>query len=814
MRSIAKLFVFICCAVFFMPCAVQGESIQDLEARASGGDAEAQCELGRLYFAGEGVTKNPVKAVELLGQAADSGNAVAQNMLAFAYKHGEGVKKNPIKAFELWQKSAQYGNAAAQNNLAAAYMWGNGVEKNPTLAMEWWHKAAENGEVNAMVGLSLFYEGREEIAENLTKSFNFKLKAAELGHVESQERVADAFKDGAGVEKNLQEAKKWHDKAFQQILKFAENGDSEFQFKLANKYLYGRDGIEKNLKNGFFWLRKAAESGLIEAQAELGLLCTEASAGWPLKNSSYKNPDEARKWLYMAAEAGSSNAQRYLGVQFEFGNDGFEKNINEAIKWYRKAGENGDNSSLLSAKTLEDREKSKYEKANDYLVKNTKPASKNQNDTIQPKLALLIANSDYSQFGGLPNTLTDATLLVSVLQKIGFEITILKNANREEMLDAIKSFEKKIKGTAALAFFHYGGHGVQVDGKNYLIPANADIPDEARVSTRAVDLNEVMSALDSAKPQASIVVIDACRDNPLPGLVSRSATRGLAVVERKPRNSIIIYAAEAGSKARDGIFTPIFASALQMQNMSIDRIMKMVRVEVNKKTHGDQIPGEYNQLFEDIYLWGIPEGNAVDQASVPTYEPLKGDKNLILKNLLNSLKNDFLPILDQTIGSTSSGQKMQVPFNFKWGDTFSNAEKSLFDLSKTTETQIVGIDYQKNTKFLTVEKIPQKKLLRSVFIFEQNYLRAIEMHWGDNTWSKENYIKFYNEVKSNIDKKYGEGIPIARGSKCIDNTIINYEGFQWGEKSIGLGLFLFNAKENNQDHQIVLLRYNSKKTFD
>jgi hypothetical protein len=287
----------------------------------------------------------------------------------------------------------------------------------------------------------------------------------------------------------------------------------------------------------------------------------------------------------------------------------------------------------------------------------------------------------------------------------------------------------------------------------------------------------------------------------------------------KPKNSIVIYAAEAGSKALDGLFTPILAVALQQKGRTIDQVMKSVRSEVYAKSSGQQTPGEYNQLFEELILGELAGGSVTPEAifaekPASTYETVKGDKNLILKNLLNSLKSDFLPILDQTIGSTISSQKMQPPFNIKWGEAFSNFEKYLLDFSKSRETKIIGMDYQQNNKFLTVEKMPHKQLLRSVFIFEQNYLRAIEMHCGDDIWTKKDYIKYYDEVKCHLEKKYGEGIPIARGTKCIDNTIITYEGFQWGEKSTGLGLFLFDAKENNQDHQVVLLRYNSKKTFD
>lgn len=219
------------------------------------------------------------------------------------------------------------------------------------------------------------------------------------------------------------------------------------------------------------------------------------------------------------------------------------------------------------------------------------------------KEALLIANSNYSNFGGgLANAIPDADKLSSVLRNLGFRISVVKNADKEEMLEAIRSFEDRIRGTNALAFFHYGGHGVQVDGKNYLLPANADIPDERRVATRAVDLDEVIGALDSASPRASILVIDACRDNPLPAVANRSATRGLAVVSKKPKNSIIIFAAEAGNAAKDGLFTPVFASNLALPGLSINQIMQRVRSQVFEKSSGGQTPGEYNQLFEDLFL--------------------------------------------------------------------------------------------------------------------------------------------------------------------------------------------------------------------
>jgi len=253
-----------------------------------------------------------------------------------------------------------------------------------------------------------------------------------------------------------------------------------------------------------------------------------------------------------------------------------------------------------------------------------------------PKEALLIANGKYSHFAGLANPGPDAAKLSAALEQLGFRVRVVRDANREQMLDAIAEFERGLRNTGAIAFFHYGGHGVQVDGKNYLLPADADIPDERRVATRAVALDEVMTAMDAAAARASIIVIDACRDNPLPAGSGRNLARGLSVVGIKPKNSIVIYAAEAGSKALDGLFTPILAVALQQKGRTIDQVMKSVRSEVYVKSNGQQTPGEYNQLFEELFLGDLAENGQTPRAVsevmpvvVPGNDPLADLRNLV-----------------------------------------------------------------------------------------------------------------------------------------------------------------------------------------
>ena len=259
-----------------------------------------------------------------------------------------------------------------------------------------------------------------------------------------------------------------------------------------------------------------------------------------------------------------------------------------------------------------------------------------------PKEALLIANGKYSHFTGLANPGPDSAKLGAALEQLGFRVRVVRDGNREQMLDAISEFERGLRNTGAIAFFHYGGHGVQVDGKNYLLPADADIPDERRVATRAVALDEVMTAMDAAAARASIIVIDACRDNPLPAGSGRNLARGLSVVGMKPKNAIVIYAAEAGNKALDGLFTPILAVALQQKGRTIDQVMKSVRSEVYAKSGGQQTPGEYNQLFEELFL-GEPAGDnlaaeaifvekpAPTPYSTPTPSPLTKDDMVLVQ---------------------------------------------------------------------------------------------------------------------------------------------------------------------------------------
>ncbi len=178
----------------------------------------------------------------------------------------------------------------------------------------------------------------------------------------------------------------------------------------------------------------------------------------------------------------------------------------------------------------------------------------------------------------------------------------------DRMYDALATFETKLKQRGGIAFFHYGGHGLQVDGENYLLPVDKDIPDERRVRSRALNASEIVDLMAAAGSTTNILILDACRDNPLPAATRSGNSRGLAKL-KAPVNTVVVYSAEAGDTAQDGVFTPTLLKYLEEPGLSFTEVLRKTRREVYDRTGGHQTPGAYDQLFDPIYLAGVPSGN-------------------------------------------------------------------------------------------------------------------------------------------------------------------------------------------------------------
>jgi hypothetical protein len=194
----------------------------------------------------------------------------------------------------------------------------------------------------------------------------------------------------------------------------------------------------------------------------------------------------------------------------------------------------------------------------------------------QPKVALVIGNAKYKEGGELANPVNDATDMAKALEKLGFEVTLLTNLkNKEAMQNAIDNFRGQLR-QGGVGLFYYAGHGVQVQGKNYLIPIGESLDYEESTLHRTLSLNEVVDLMEGAKTQVNIIIIDACRNNPWYRRWYRAtSSNGLAAVGNPPRGTIIAYATKQGSVAADGIgqrnspFTSALLQYIQTPNLDV-----------------------------------------------------------------------------------------------------------------------------------------------------------------------------------------------------------------------------------------------------
>ncbi|MBC7619034.1 MAG: caspase family protein, partial [Candidatus Saccharibacteria bacterium] len=154
------------------------------------------------------------------------------------------------------------------------------------------------------------------------------------------------------------------------------------------------------------------------------------------------------------------------------------------------------------------------------------------------RVALLIGNATYT-VGRLTNPPNDVREMQTALQAVGFKVQIVLNANQNQMKRAVRDFGAQAQG-ADVAFLYYSGHATQARGENYLIPVQASIDKESDYEVEAVSANTIMAQIVGARPKAAIVVLDACRDNPL-AATTRSASKGLGRMEA-PTGTMIAFA--------------------------------------------------------------------------------------------------------------------------------------------------------------------------------------------------------------------------------------------------------------------------------
>lgn len=230
------------------------------------------------------------------------------------------------------------------------------------------------------------------------------------------------------------------------------------------------------------------------------------------------------------------------------------------------------------------------------------------------RVALVIGNGKYPT-APLKNPVNDARAMAKTLKELGFEVTLRENATQRDMAAAVRQFGSSISpGSAAL--FYFAGHGMQVKGRNYLVPTDADIQLEDEVPYAAIDVNLVLDKMEVGKSAINLVVLDACRNNPFARRFRSSAT-GLAQMDA-PVGTLIAFATAPGSVAQDGtgengIYTKHLLESIAAPGLPVEQMFKRVRVGVAKETNDSQIPWESSSMKGDFVFRDAPPQTAASQ---------------------------------------------------------------------------------------------------------------------------------------------------------------------------------------------------------
>jgi hypothetical protein len=291
----------------------------------------------------------------------------------------------------------------------------------------------------------------------------------------------------------------------------------------------------------------------------------------------------------------------------------------------------------------------------------------------EKRVALVIGNDSYQEVSRLEKAANDARAVGQQLKKVGFEVLSYTNLSRREMNQAIGQFVEKVAGGGVGVFF-YAGHGVQAAGSNFLLPVDIKVKNEQDLVDEAVDMQRVLERLADAKAKLSLLVIDACRDNPFKKTYGRSigSSRGLAIPQA-PSGTLVVYSAGIGQQALDklsdndnnpnGLFTREFLPLITAPGLRLDEGVRKLRSAVIAKAKSvghDQNPAIYDQTDGDFYFISGPVTINVQAASpAAAAAPAPNAKAMGLEFWssikASSDKADFQEYLRQYPGGTFAG---------------------------------------------------------------------------------------------------------------------------------------------------------------
>ena len=237
--------------------------------------------------------------------------------------------------------------------------------------------------------------------------------------------------------------------------------------------------------------------------------------------------------------------------------------------------------------------------------------------TAGTRLALVLGNSRYQNVPQLENPANDAQDLAQALRGLGFDVIEQRDASRDAMAKAVHDFSDRLPG-AEVALFFYAGHGLQMNGENYLVPVDAKIQNAADVRFNTINLADIQQEMES-NGRTNIIILDACRDNPFADRLAQSGrslgSRGLVRMDAAAQGSLIVYSTQPNNVALDGAgrnspFTAALLRRVATPGLEVRQMISRVRGDVLAATDQKQTPWDSSSLVGDVYLAGAPADTA------------------------------------------------------------------------------------------------------------------------------------------------------------------------------------------------------------
>ena len=215
------------------------------------------------------------------------------------------------------------------------------------------------------------------------------------------------------------------------------------------------------------------------------------------------------------------------------------------------------------------------------------------------RVALVIGNSNYPVPQNLRMVESDVLEMSSALKEVGFEVTVVRDATQKRLKQTLRDFGETAKG-ADIAFIYYSGHGAQASGENYLIPIDASIKKEADYSIESVKAEEILIQMREAKPRATVLVLDACRDNPVVGV--KGGAKGLARLEADGPVLISFATAPNRTAPDNGLYAKVLAQQIRRPGVELYDVFRDTRAEILKLAEGQDPRTSENTITDRIFL--------------------------------------------------------------------------------------------------------------------------------------------------------------------------------------------------------------------